>query len=107
MTHTMTETEKLKAALVEALLDTGFKNDPGCLSGIPGQEHFVLMPAAAEQIADVALSAAASRIEELEAAMGDIAEGLVPPIPHGHYLAHRHAVNVARVALRQALSDKG
>lgn len=49
----------------------------------------------------------ASRIEELEAAMGDIAEGLVPPIPHGHYLAHRHAVNVARVALRQALSDKG
>ena len=50
---------------------------------------------------------AASRIEELEAAMGDIAEGLVPPIPHGHYLAHRHAVNVARVALRQALPDKG
>jgi hypothetical protein len=55
----------------------------------------------------IASSAAASRIEELEAAMGDIAEGLVPPIPHGHYLAHRHAVNVARVALRQALSDKG
>jgi hypothetical protein len=54
-----------------------------------------------------ALTAAASRIEELEAAMGDIAEGLVPPIPHGHYLAHRHAVNVARVALRQALPDKG
>ena len=53
------------------------------------------------------LESAASRIEELEAAMGDIAEGLVPPIPHGHYLAHRHAVNVARVALRQALSDKG
>ena len=53
------------------------------------------------------MHAAASRIEELEAAMGDIAEGLVPPIPHGHYLAHRHAVNVARVALRQALSDKG
>ena len=50
---------------------------------------------------------AASRIEELERAMGDIAEGLVPPIPHGHYLAHRHAVNVARVALRQALPDKG
>lgn len=55
----------------------------------------------------IASSAAASRIEELEAAMGDIAEGLVPPIPHGHYLAHRHAVNVARVALRQALPDKG
>jgi hypothetical protein len=55
--HTMTETEKLKAALVEALLDAGFKNDPGCLSGIPGQEHFVLMPDAAEQIAEAALTA--------------------------------------------------
>lgn len=52
------------------------------------------------------VASAASRIEELERALGDIAEGLVPPIPHGHYLAHRHAVNVARVALRQALSDK-
>jgi hypothetical protein len=50
---------------------------------------------------------AASRIEELERALGEIAEGSAPPIPHGHYLAHRHAVNVARVALRQALSDKG
>ena len=55
----------------------------------------------------IASSAAAFRIEELERALGEIAEGSAPPIPHGHYLAHRHAVNVARVALRQALSDKG
>lgn len=32
-------------------------------------------------------------------ALGIIAEGSAPPIPHGHYLAHRHAVSLARVAL--------
>ena len=32
-------------------------------------------------------------------ALRQIADGSAPPIPHGHYLAHRRAVDVARVAL--------
>ena len=55
--------------------------------------------------ANPVLAAAASRIEELERALGDIADGSAPPIPHGHYLAHRHAVNVARVALSEPSPD--
>ena len=35
----------------------------------------------------------------LEAALRKIAEGKVPPPAHGHYLAHREAVKVARAAL--------
>jgi len=34
-----------------------------------------------------------------------IAEGTAPPIPHGHYLAHRHAVNIARSALNGMTDD--
>ena len=32
-------------------------------------------------------------------ALEQIADGSAPPIPHGHYLAHRRAVDVARQAL--------
>lgn len=32
-----------------------------------------------------------------------IAEGNVPPDEHGHYLAHRAAVNEARAALKETL----
>jgi len=46
-----------------------------------------------------ALAAQAAEIEKMREALGMIAEGSAPPIPHGHYLAHRRAVDVARVAL--------
>jgi len=51
--------------------------------------------------------AAANRISELEArvgvlegAMSKIADGKTPPDQHGHYLAHREAVEIARAALQ-------
>jgi hypothetical protein len=37
----------------------------------------------------------------LRKALATIAEGITPPQPHGHYLAHRHAVNIARCALKE------
>ena len=48
----MTDTRELREKMIEKLLELGFKNDPGCVSGIPGQTFFILMPEAAEQIAD-------------------------------------------------------
>ena len=53
---------------------------------------------AAEEAAD-ALAAQAVELERMREALEMIAEGSAPPIPHGHYLAHRRAVDVARVAL--------
>ena len=40
------------------------------------------------------------RAEKAEAALRVISEGLVSSAPEGHYLAHRHAVKVARAALK-------
>jgi hypothetical protein len=37
-------------------------------------------------------------VERLRGALDTIAEGTAPPIPHGHYLAHRRAVDIARNA---------
>ena len=41
----------------------------------------------------------AVELERMREALEQIADGSAPPIPHGHYLAHRHAVDLARVAL--------
>jgi hypothetical protein len=56
------------------------------------------MPAAARS----AMDEAAGHIERLEAALELIARGDVPPDQHGHYLAHRAAVKIARDALKPA-----
>lgn len=53
------------------------------------------MPAAAR----LAMDEAAARITRLETALVGIARGDVPPDQHGHYLAHRAAVKIARGAL--------
>jgi hypothetical protein len=57
---------------------------------------------------------AANRISELEARVGvlegaltKIADGKVPPDMHGHYLAHREAVKIARAALTPQEKDQG
>ena len=44
-------------------------------------------------------AAQAVELERMREALRQIADGSAPPIPHGHYLAHRRAVDVARVAL--------
>lgn len=41
-----------------------------------------------------------ARADAYEAVLKHIAEGTVPPEPHGHYLAHRDAVRHARTVLR-------
>ena len=53
------------------------------------------------------LTGIASDIQEVLAmyarlsdALAKIADGSTPPQPEGHYLAHRHAVNIAREALK-------
>lgn len=56
------------------------------------------LESAAEAAAD-ALAERAAEIERMREALEQIADGSAPPIPHGHYLAHRHAVNLARAAL--------
>ena len=38
-------------------------------------------------------------VERLRDALAKIADGSTPPEPHGHYLAHRHAVKIARAAI--------
>jgi hypothetical protein len=38
-------------------------------------------------------------VERLTDALAKIADGSTPPQPEGHYLAHRHAVKLAREAL--------
>lgn len=38
-------------------------------------------------------------VARMKEALATIADGSAPPIPHGHYIAHRRAVDVARVAL--------
>ena len=45
------------------------------------------------------LAAQAAELERMREALRQIADGSAPPIPHGHYLAHRRAVDVARQAL--------
>lgn len=37
----------------------------------------------------------------LRNALATIAEGITPPQRHGHYLAHREAVKIARAAMRE------
>lgn len=56
---------------------------------------------------DAILADAATRVAGLEAenarltaALSKIAEGTAPPEPHGHYLAHRACVDIARAALK-------
>lgn len=44
-------------------------------------------------------AAQAVELERMREALEMIAEGSAPPDPHGHYLAHRRAVDVARQAL--------
>ena len=56
------------------------------------------MPAAAR----LAMDEAAAHIERLEVALSAIARGDVPPDQHGHYLAHREAVRIARDALNMS-----
>lgn len=46
------------------------------------------------------LQAAEERAEKAEAALRIISDGTVSSAPEGHYLAHRHAVKVARAALK-------
>lgn len=41
----------------------------------------------------------ASRVDRMQRALTAIACGTVPPDQHGHYLAHREAVRIAREAL--------
>lgn len=55
-----------------------------------------------EHISRLTLIACADRVERLERAMELIARGDVPPDQHGHYLAHRAAVKIARDALKPA-----
>jgi hypothetical protein len=43
-----------------------------------------------------------ARAKSLQAALELIAHGDVPPDQHGHYLAHRQAVHLARRALQKA-----
>lgn len=50
---------------------------------------------------------AAKEIERLRGALAVIAGGLVPPDRHGHFLAHRAAVELARRTLRQEGSEVG
>lgn len=50
---------------------------------------------------------AAEEIERLRAALALIAVGTTPPEQHGHYLAHREAVRIAREVLRQKGSEVG
>lgn len=45
------------------------------------------------------------RANRAEDALRKIAEGLTPPDEHGHYLAHREAVRIAREALRSPASQ--
>lgn len=62
----------------------------------------------------LARDTAANRISELEARVGvlegaltKIADGKVPPDMHGHYLALREAVKIARAALTPQEKDQG
>lgn len=50
-------------------------------------------------------TAAEARVAALEAVLRQIAEGLTPPVPEGHYLAHRAAVKAARAALTTEKTD--
>ena len=51
-------------------------------------------------IADDIEAVLAERVR-LRKALANIAEGAAPPEPHGHYLAHREAVKIARAAIRE------
>lgn len=50
---------------------------------------------------------AAEEIERLRGALAVIASGKVPADKHGHYLAHRSAVRLARRTLGQGGSEVG
>lgn len=68
-------------------------------------EHLVREDARAELHADLTALLASHRKmreehERFRTALGTIAEGTVPPPKHGHYLAHRAAVKLARQALQ-------
>lgn len=45
-------------------------------------------------------------VARMKDALAKIADGSTPPEPHGHYLAHRHAVKIAREALAPTPSTK-
>lgn len=60
-----------------------------------------------EHISRLTLTACADRVERLVKTMEFIARGDVPPDQHGHYLAHRTAVKLARAALSQHNPDTG
>ena len=51
-------------------------------------------------IADDIEAVLAERVR-LRKALATIAEGITPPQRHGHYLAHREAVKIARAAIRE------
>jgi len=50
---------------------------------------------------------AADEIARLRGALAVIASGKVPPDKHGHYLAHRSAVRLARGTLGQEVTASG
>ena len=47
-----------------------------------------------------ALVVLTARLDACEKALATIAKGETPPESHGHYLAHREAVKIAREALK-------
>lgn len=46
------------------------------------------------------------RLKTCEKALAKIAVGTTPPEPHGHYLAHRAAVKIARDATANPLTTQ-
>jgi hypothetical protein len=58
-------------------------------------------PAKVSDLQDIAadIQSVLAMYAELRDALAKIADGSTPPQPHGHYLAHRHAVKIAREAL--------
>lgn len=75
--------------------------DAGGLADLPSDEP------AALQLLVHRLSQRDARIAELERGVSMIAEGRTPPDQHGHYLAHREAVRIARALLSPAVEGGG
>lgn len=85
--------------LAEYLTSEATALSPYCAGDADEPTIDVVLPAKLRQAA-TAIETLAARVEELEGVMRQVAEGLVPPDPHGHYLAHREAVRLARSTLK-------
>ena len=59
------------------------------------------------QEAEAALASAQAENERLREALSEISRATTPPEQHGHYLAHRSAVKIARAALSNTDGGEG